>query len=139
MIFLIFQHAVVELYHINSRVLSFSQIYGLSFFHPILAPASSLICLQRKPHRIMLSGWVIPVMKVELFLGNGSKNICMVNLYAKMLRWKGQVKALPLLSLPLAALVSPSLAYLTSSQLVPGPLDLESDLMLTGHSLVCQA
>lgn len=116
--FLIFQQAIVELYHFNSSILSFPQISllfnWLPFFCPILSPVPSLTYLQRKHHRIMLSGWVIPVMKVELFLGNGSKNICMVNLYAKMLRWKGWVKPLPLLSQSLPAVVTESILVLSS-------------------------
>lgn len=124
--FLIFQQAVVELYHFNSSVLSFPKISPffkwLPFFCSVLAPAPRLTYLQRKHHRIMLSGWVIPVMKVALFLGNGSKNICMVNLYAKMSRRKGWGKPLPLPSPSLSALLTESiLSSPASSQAVPGP------------------
>lgn len=58
-------------YITSTQVFSHSPKYlysnWLPFFCPILAPAPSLTYLQRKHHRIMLSAWVIPVMKVELF------------------------------------------------------------------------
>lgn len=131
----------MELYHFSSSVLAFPKISPLlkwlPFFCSGLAPAPSSTYLQRKHRRIMLSGWVIPVMKVALFLGTGSKNICMVNLYAKMSRWKDRGKSLLLPSPSLPALLTESiLSSPASSQAVPGPPILRVGIESCAHRLL---
>lgn len=81
--FLIFQQAVIELHHFHSSISHSPKFLCLWL---TLLYDFFLSQLPSKNPRIMLSGWVISVMKVELFMGNGSKNICMVNLYAQMSR-----------------------------------------------------
>ena len=117
--FLIFRQAVVELHHFSSKV-SHSPKYVYS-----LTGLASQSCPCPSPQLTLPSEKA--ALDYVFWMGDynnegrailGAQNICVVSLYAKMLRWKGWVKPLTLSSSSLPASVTGS--NLGQSSIIPG-------------------